>query len=428
MSPGLQPAYSLEPPKVLEMKIVSVVGARPNFVKLAPLHKSLSRYCDHVIIHTGQHYDYEMSDIFFKELQIPRPDVNLGVGSTSPGDQIGRMIRGVEAELGFGKSEGRGVKGIASKPDLVIVYGDTNSTFAGAFSASVNSIPVAHVEAGLRSFDRRMPEERNRILTDHLSALLFAPTSTASTNLKDEHSTGRIINSGDISVEVVNEAWRFSRKSAILKELSLDSRSFILFTMHRAESTGSFSSLKTIVESFQELKKRTHDRSSSSSLMNPKISGIGSSSSSTNKQNVHGDQLQVVFPVHPRTEKILKTYGLYDKLRSLENVKIIKPLGYIDFLRLVKESYKVVTDSGGLQKEAYLCSIPCITIRKSTEWVETLQGGWNKLCSFEKDEIVNSILQPRPSTQKNYSKEIFGSGNASEIIRDSIIFGYDEYC
>jgi UDP-N-acetylglucosamine 2-epimerase len=405
------------------MKIVSVVGARPNFVKLAPVHKSLSPHCDHIIIHTGQHYDYEMSDIFFKELQIPRPDINLGVGSTSPGEQIGKMIKGVEAELGFGKSEGDGSGGVASKPDLVIVYGDTNSTLAGAFAASVNNIPVAHIEAGLRSFDRRMPEERNRILTDHLSDLLLAPTGTAATNLKNEHAAGRIINSGDISVEVINEAWKFSKNSVILKELSLESRKFILFTMHRAESTGSYSNLKAIVESFQDLKKQSHDRSSSSALVGPKISSIGSSSS-TNKHNVHGHQLQIVFPIHPRTEKILKTYGLYDKLVGLENVKIIKPLGYIDFLRLVKESYKVITDSGGLQKEAYLCSIPCITIRKSTEWIETLQGGWNKLCSFKKDEIVDLILQPSSSLEKNYSKDIFGSGNASEIIRDSIIFGY----
>ena len=220
------------------MKIVSVVGARPNFVKLAPVHKSLSPHCDHIIIHTGQHYDYEMSDIFFKELQIPRPDINLGVGSTSPGEQIGKMIKGVEAELGFGKSEGDGSGGVASKPDLVVVYGDTNSTLAGAFAASVNNIPVAHIEAGLRSFDRRMPEERNRILTDHLSDLMLAPTGTAATNLKNEHAAGRIINSGDISVEVINEAWKFSKNSVILKELSLESRKFILFTMHRAESTG----------------------------------------------------------------------------------------------------------------------------------------------------------------------------------------------
>ena len=287
----------------------------------------------------------------------------------------------------------------------------------------MNNIPVAHIEAGLRSFDRMMPEERNRILTDHLSDLLFAPTGTAARNLKDEHATGRIVNSGDISVEVVKEAWRFSKNSAILKKLALESKNFILFTMHRAESTGSYSNLKTIVEAFQELKNKTFDCPSSSGLMRPKISSIGHSSS-TNKYDIHGHQLQIVFPIHPRTERMLKAYGLYDELIGLENAKIIKPLGYIDFLRLVKESYKVITDSGGLQKEAYLCSVPCITIRKSTEWVETLQGGWNKLCGFKKEEIANLILQRSPSLEKNYSKDVFGGGNASEIIRDSIIFGY----
>lgn len=405
------------------MKIVSVVGARPNFVKLAPVHRSLLRYCDHIIIHTGQHYDYEMSDIFFKELQIPKPDINLGVGSTSPGEQIGEMIKGVEAEFGCGKKEGVGSEGVASKPDLVLVYGDTNSTLAGAFAASVNNIPVAHIEAGLRSFDRRMPEERNRILADHLSDLMFAPTGTATRNLKDEHAAGRIINSGDISVEVVTEAWRFSKNSAILKELSLEPKTFILFTMHRAESTDSYSNLKTILDTFHELGKQTSDRSSSLGLMQTDTPRVGNSRS-TNGYNVHGHQLQIVFPIHPRTERMLKSYGLYDKLVSLKNVKTIRPLGYIDFLRLVKESYKVVTDSGGLQKEAYLCSIPCITIRKSTEWVETLQGGWNKLCAFKKEEIVDLILRQSSSLKKNYSKEIFGCGNASEIIRDSIIFGY----
>ena len=410
------------------MKIVSVVGARPNFVKLTPIHKSLTKYCDHVIVHTGQHYDYEMSDIFFKELQIPKPDINLGIGSTSPGEQIAEMIKGVEAEFGCGQKvgvEGDGGGGVASKPDLVLVYGDTNSTLAGAFAASANNIPVAHIEAGLRSFDKRMPEERNRILTDHLSDLLFAPTGTAARNLKDEHSAGRIINSGDVSVEVVNEAWKFSKNSAILKELSLEPKKFILFTMHRAESTGTYSNLKTIVETFREIEIETSDRSRSSDLKQPKVSSV-SSSSSAGKYIDYRDQLQIVFPIHPRTERILKSYGLYDEMVDLENVKIIKPLGYIDFLRLVKESYKVVTDSGGLQKEAYLCSIPCITIRKSTEWVETLQGGWNTLCSFKKEEIVDLILQRIPSLQKDDSKEIFGSGNASEIIRDSIIFGFHQ--
>src|SRR5918994_1778313 len=172
------------------MKIVSVVGARPNFVKLAPVHKSLWPHCDHIIIHTGQHYDYEMSEIFFKELNIPKPDINLGIGSASPGEQIGEMIRKLEIEFGVSQNEESSAASLASKPDLVLVYGDTNSTFAGAFAASVNHIPVAHIEAGLRSFDRRMPEERNRILTDHISDLLFASTGTAVANLEVEHVSG----------------------------------------------------------------------------------------------------------------------------------------------------------------------------------------------------------------------------------------------
>ncbi|HZD35647.1 MAG TPA: UDP-N-acetylglucosamine 2-epimerase (non-hydrolyzing) [Nitrososphaeraceae archaeon] len=391
------------------MKIVSVVGARPNFVKLAPVHKSLSQHCDHVIIHTGQHYDYEMSDVFFKELQIPKPHINLGVSSSIPGKKLGDMIRGVEAEFGCEKGK-VGREGIASKPQLVFVYGDTNSTLAGAIAASLNNIPVAHIEAGLRSFDKRMPEERNRILTDHLSDLLFAPTNTAVRNLQDEHATGRIINSGDVSVEVVAEAWKFSKSSSILKELSLESKNFILFTMHRVESVDSYHNLKTVVDSLNELEKRISD---DDSLSQANLS---------NKHNVHPSQFQLVFPIHPRTEKMLKSHGLYHQVVGLEIVKLIKPLGYIDFLRLVKESSKVVTDSGGLQKEAYLCSVPCITIRKSTEWVETLNGGWNTLCAFKKDEIVNLILQ-RPLLKSNYSKDIFGSGNASEIIRDAVIFG-----
>jgi UDP-N-acetylglucosamine 2-epimerase len=195
--------------------------------------------------------------------------------------------------------------------------------------------------------------------------------------------------------------------------------------MHRAESTGTYSNLKTIVETFRKIEIETSDRSRSSDPKQPKVSSV-SSSSSAGKYIDHGDQLQIVFPIHPRTERMLKSYGLYDELIGLENVKIIKPLGYIDFLRLVTESLKVVTDSGGLQKEAYLCSIPCITIRKSTEWVETLQGGWNTLCSFRKEEIVNLILKQFPYLQKNDSKEIFGSGNAAEIIRDSIIYGFDQ--
>jgi UDP-N-acetylglucosamine 2-epimerase len=408
------------------MKIVSVVGARPNFVKLAPVHKSLSKYCDHIIIHTGQHYDYEMSDIFFKELHIPEPDINLGVGSATPGEQTSEMIKRLEIEFGCNQRRcGEEGVGVASKPSLVLVYGDTNSTFAGAFAASINNIPVAHIEAGLRSFDRRMAEELNRILTDHSSDKLFAPTDTAVRNLKNEHVEGRIINSGDISVEVVEEAWKFSKNSTILKELRLESKSFILFTMHRAESTDSYENLKTMIETFEELKERKIETGSSPPAGNQKVSSSGDDIPHViNNDTRHC--LQVVFPVHPRTEKLLKSYGLYEELIGCENVTITKPLGYVDFLRLIHESYKVVTDSGGLQKEAYLCSVPCITIRRSTEWVETLDQGWNNLCAFDKDEIVDLVLSQDPEPKVNNSRLIFGRGNTSEIIRDAIIYRYNQ--
>lgn len=396
-------------------------------MKLAPVHKSLSQYCDHIIIHTGQHYDYEMSEIFFKELRIPEPDINLGVGSATLGEQTGEMIKRLEIEFGCNQRECGEEEGVgaASKPSLVLVYGDTNSTFAGAFAASINNIPVAHIEAGLRSFDRRMPEELNRILTDHSSDMLFAPTDTAVRNLKNEHVAGRIINSGDISVEVVEEAWKFSKNSTILKELRLESKSFILFTMHRAENTDSYENLKTMIETFKELKERKIESVSSSAAVKQKVSSSGDYSlRPINNDTRHC--LQIVFPVHPRTEKLLKSYGLYEELIGCENVTITKPLGYIDFLRLIRESYKVVTDSGGLQKEAYLCSVPCITIRRSTEWVETLDQGWNKLCAFDKDEIVDLVLSQNPELKMNNSHLIFGRGNTSEIIRDAIIYRYNK--
>jgi UDP-N-acetylglucosamine 2-epimerase len=407
------------------MKIVSVVGARPNFVKLAPVHKSLSKYCDHIIIHTGQHYDNEMSDIFFKELRIPEPDINLGVGSATPGEQTSEMIKRLEIEFGFNQREGGEGVSVASKPSLVLVYGDTNSTFAGAFAASINNIPVAHIEAGLRSFDRRMPEELNRILTDHSGDMLFAPTDTAVRNLKNEHVAGRIINSGDISVEVVEEAWKFSKNSIVLKELRLEQKSFILFTMHRAESTDSYENLNAMIETFKDLNERKIETGSSSPAGKQKVSSSGDySPHAINNHTSHC--LQIVFPVHPRTEKMLKTYGLYEELIGCENVTITKPLGYVDFLRLIHESYKVVTDSGGLQKEAYLCSVPCITIRRSTEWVETLDQGWNKLCAFDRDEIVDLVLSQDPEPKVNNSRLIFGRGNTSEIIRDAIIYRYNK--
>ncbi len=324
--------------------------------------------------------------------------------------------------FGLAKNRKPQLPSLASKPDLVLVYGDTNSTFAGAFAASVNHIPIAHIEAGLRSFDRRMPEERNRILTDHISDLLFAPTDTAARNLKVENVAGKVINSGDISVEVVEEALQFSKNSTILSDLHLSPESFILFTMHRAESTDSYGNLKEIIGLFQELRTVSFDPLSFTAK-EPKNSSLGISSHNMS-HNDNRRKIRIVFPVHPRTEKLLKSYDLYKELTECDNVTITKPLGYIDFLRLLSESYKVITDSGGVQKEAYLCSVPCITIRRSTEWVETLDYGWNTLCEFDKNKIVDILLHHDAEPKKNYSRVIFGQGNTSEIIRESILFRY----
>jgi UDP-N-acetylglucosamine 2-epimerase len=406
------------------MKIVSVVGARPNIVKMAPIHKSLSQYCEHVIVHTGQHYDYEMTDLFFKELQLREPDINLGIGSGPPGAQVGEMIKRLEIELRGSQKANK--KSPALNPGLVIVYGDTNSTLAGAFAAAANGIPVAHVEAGLRSFDSRMPEERNRILTDHLSNILFAPTETAVKNLKHENVKGEVVNSGDISVELVRDARKFSKRSLIIKKLNLRPKSYVLFTMHRAESTDSEANLRTIIKTFQRLgnrkaysslRKKLHDTTDARHYI--KNLRVGPKNSS---------EIRVVFPLHPRTEKMLKIYGLYGDLMRCNNVVVTKPLGYIDFIRLVEDCYKVVTDSGGVQKEAFLLSVPCVTIRNSTEWIETVSAGWNVLTGFRRNGILKKILEWHPNVSAKYGRKhegdarsIFGRGNTSEIIREYII-------
>lgn len=353
------------------MKIASVVGARPNFVKLAPIHSALSPVADHLIIHTGQHYDYKLSDIFFKELNIPEPDYNLNVGSSSPMEQIGDMIKGLEKIF------------TTSGFDLVIVYGDTNSTFAGALAAMRTGIRVAHVEAGLRSFDRRMPEEVNRLLTDELSDYLFVPTSTAFENLKREHVYGKIIYSGDVNVEILNKVLQLSKKSPILEDLGLEHKSYVLFTMHRAENTVSGESLISVIQAFEIL-----------------------------------SEVQVIFPIHPRTRNTLERKNLFRRLEKCKNVKLIEPLGYIDFVKLMQNSHKVITDSGGVQKESYLLHVPCITIRENTEWEETVKVGWNVLTGTNTERIINAVRGWQPTTP---IEPIFGNGDTSKIIRDSII-------
>jgi UDP-GlcNAc3NAcA epimerase len=353
------------------MRIASVVGARPNFVKLAPIHAALSPVADHIIIHTGQHYDYKLSEVFFKELNIPEPDYNLDVGSSSPMVQIAEMIKGLEKTF------------TTSDFDLVIVYGDTNSTFAGALAAMRTGIKVAHIEAGLRSFDRRMPEEINRLLTDQLSDYLFAPTSTAVENLRREHVYGKVIYSGDVNVEILNEAMQFSKNSSVLKDLGLERKTYALFTMHRAENTLSDESLVSVLQAFEIL-----------------------------------SEVQIVFPIHPRTRNILEQKNLLKRLQKCKNVKLIEPLGYIDFVSLMQNAYKIITDSGGVQKESYLLQVPCITIRENTEWEETVKVGWNILTGTDTKRIINAVRGWQPT---NPIESIFGNGDASKIIRDNII-------
>ena len=354
------------------MKIASIVGARPNFVKLGPVHKSLkSSGIEHLIVHTGQHYDYEMSDIFFSDFELPKPDIHLGVGSGSSCFQLGEIIKRLENKL------------IDKQIDLVLVYGDTNSTLAGAIGANKCNIKLGHIEAGLRSYDPSMPEEYNRILTDNLSDYLFTPTRNAVKNLKNEKIRGKVYYTGDLSVEIIDKTRPISKNSEILDVLNLKSKSYLLLTMHRAENTSSRDFFIHLLETFEVL-----------------------------KDNI------IVFPIHPRTKKMFETFGLLNRLLNCANVKTLLPVGYIDFISLLQNSFKVITDSGGIQKEAYLLRVPCITMRKNTEWVETIKGQWNVLTGVDSKKIVKAVRRPSPISK--YSKSVFGRGRTSQVISDLI--------
>jgi UDP-N-acetylglucosamine 2-epimerase (non-hydrolysing) len=352
------------------MKIATVVGARPQFIKMAPVSKELRKHFNEIVIHTGQHYDYEMNKIFFDELKIPEPDYHLGVGSGSQGYQTGEMLKRIGEVL------------IKEKPDLVLTYGDTNSTLAGALAGAKLHIKVGHVEAGMRSFDKSMPEEINRVLTDHCSDLLFCSTRTAVENLKREGITSGVYLTGDVMVDsLLYNKEIAERKSQILNDLDLKSKEYLVATIHRASNTNNKENLKDITDAFSEVEET------------------------------------IVFPVHPRTDKFLKAYGLYDKLKT--SIKLVKPLGYLDFLKLMNHAKKIITDSGGIQKEAYILKVPCITLRENTEWVETVEDGWNVLVGANKEKILKTIRIFEP---KGEHKERFGRGDASR----KIVFRIDE--
>jgi len=346
------------------MKIVSIVGARPQFIKCAPVSHELRKEHKEILVHTGQHYDPEMSDIFFADLQIPIPDYHLDVGSGSHGKQTSAILERVEGVL---KKE---------MPDLVLVYGDTNSTLAGALAAAKLHIPVAHVEAGLRSFDHAMPEEINRIVTDHVSTILLCPTQTAIDNLAKEGITRGVHIVGDVMVDALRHNASISeKKSHLIKKLGLTRGNYYVATVHRPGNTDDRKNLTAIIEAFRESGKT------------------------------------VVFPVHPRTKKYLCEYGLWDSLS--DNIRCIEPLGYIDMIHLMKHAKKILTDSGGIQKEAYVMGVPCITMRENTEWIETLIGGWNVLVGADKGKILAAILA---DVRTDTDNAVFGKGDAAEKI------------
>ena len=350
------------------MKIVSVVGARPQFIKCAPVSRELRKEHEEILVHTGQHYDHGMSEVFFEELRIPKPDYNLGIGSGTHGRQTGAMLGVIEDVLG------------KEEPDFVLVYGDTNSTLAGALAAAKLHIPVAHVEAGLRSFDRRMPEEVNRVLTDHCSDILFCPTETAVRNLTAEGVTEGVHLVGD----VMCDALKYNRtvaeeRSRVLEDVGVRPGEYLVATVHRPSNTDSREHMAAIIDALGEAGR------------------------------------PVVFPVHPRTRHYLGEYGLLEKMP--ENVRVIEPLGYLDMLCLMAHAEKILTDSGGVQKEAYMLGIPCITLRENTEWVETVEAGWNVLVGAERGRIVDAIRHFSPGAQQ---RNLFGNGDASASIGETL--------
>lgn len=356
------------------MKIATIIGARPQFIKAAPVSKALSRHpgIEELLVHTGQHFDEAMSDIFFREMRIPAPRHQLGISGLSHGAMTGRMLEAIESVL------------IAEKPDWTLIYGDTNSTLAGALAACKLNIPVAHIEAGLRSFNRRMPEEINRICADHVSTVLFAPTETAVDNLLREGvQASAIVLSGDVMYDATLAFLRAAEeRSHILDELGLKPGTYVLATIHRAENTDNPGNLAAILE------------------------GLG----------VTARTLRVVLPLHPRTRKAIAQQNI----RIPETLQIVDPVGYFDMLMLEKNARLIATDSGGVQKEAYFHKVPCVTLREETEWVELVQAGVNRLAPPGDARTLASAIEAGLATPAEAfnGKPLYGRGDASENIAD----------
>ncbi len=351
------------------MKVATIVGARPQFIKAATVSRVISETdgVSEILIHSGQHYDENMSDVFFEELGIPKPDYNLGIGGGRHGEMTGKMLEQIEAVL------------VEEKPDWVLVYGDTNSTLAGALAAVKMHIPVAHVEAGLRSFNRKMPEEINRVLTDHSATALFVPTDQAVQNLEAEGiPAAKVFRVGDVMYDA---ALFYSAKATAPSwavEHNLEPGSFVLATVHRAENTDDPQKLKDI------------------------FAGLAASGE------------KIVFPLHPRLRHLLDTNGMMIP----DNILFVDPVGYLEMIWLEKNCKSIATDSGGVQKEAYFSGKPCITMREETEWVELIEAGWNTLVGSDADMIAEAIRNAKAGSD---DRNIYGDGQAAKAIVDQMI-------
>ena len=360
------------------MKIVTVVGARPQFIKAAAVSRIIRKQHEEILIHTGQHYDSNMSNVFFDELDIPRPDYNLGVGSGTHARQTAEILIGLEEIY------------LKEKPNFVLVYGDTNSTLAGALAASKILIPVIHVEAGLRSFNMAMPEEQNRILTDHISKYLFCPTQTAINHLKNENITNHVYQIGDVMCDAVH--YYLKKIKNVPRKEFMDRLSFLfqwnkplerwyIATVHRAENTENEGKLRETLKALEEL------------------------------------EFPVIFPVHPRIRRFV---DFLMKEKRYQNICFVEPLGYTEMLFFTSNAVKVITDSGGLQKEAYMMHKNVVTLRNQTEWVETLEGNHNILCAIDSERILKTIR--RTDIEEEFNESLYGNGNAAEKMC-KIIFG-----
>jgi len=364
--------------------VVSIVGARPQFIKAAIVSKKLLLLkVKHLLVHTGQHYDFDMSDIFFQELDISDPDFHLGVGSGNHGEQTGRMLIEIEKVL------------LKEKPSLVIVYGDTNTTIAGSLASVKLKIPVAHVEAGLRSFKKYMPEEINRVVTDHVSELLFAPTDTAVENLKKESIVKNVYNTGDVMFDIALEIEKKvrSRELNILGKYKLERKNYVLATIHREDNTNIEKNLCSIIEALEQVTR---------------------------------DGMKVFFPVHPRTKRYIQEYGYLQPVVN-DNLILNDPVSYREMIALEKSARVILTDSGGVQKEAYFFRTPAVIPRAETEWLEIVNAGWNIVTGADTEKIVEGIERLWGESHMMNWQSFYGDGDASgkisRIVKEYITSG-----